>query len=367
MALTAYQRYHLKKVVRELESYRGRHTEFVTVYVPAGYDLNKVINQLQQEQGTATNIKSASTRNNVIDALERMIIHLKLFKQTPPNGLAAFSGNVAEREGSSDVKVWSIEPPVPLKIRIYRCDKTFVLEPLLDMLDIKEVYGLVVMDKRDATLALLKGKTIIPLAKTHSEVPGKMKAGGQSAQRFAQNRELAAIAHYKKVADHMKNQFLMLAGLKGIIIGGPGQTKYELAESDYITNDVKKKIIAIKDITYTDEFGLQELLDKSQDVLALEEVADEKKIVNRFLELLAKKPGMVAYGETEVRKYLEQGATATLLLSEQLDDAKIDEFETIAKKYSTEVKIISTETREGVQLRDIGKFGAILRYEAAAV
>lgn len=367
MALTAYQRYHLKKVVRELESYRGRHTEFVSVYVPAEYDMNKIIGHLQQEQGTATNIKSTTTRNNVIDALERMIVHLKLIKQTPPHGLVAFSGNVAEREGSSDVKVWSIEPPVPLKIRIYRCDKTFVLEPLLDMLDIKEVYGLVVMDKRDATLALLKGKTIIPLAKTHSEVPGKMKAGGQSAQRFAQNRELAAIAHYKKVAEHMKNQFLMLPGLKGIIIGGPGQTKYELAEGDFITNDVKKKIIAIKDITYTDEFGLQELLDKSQDVLALEEVADEKKIVNRFLELLAKKPGMVAYGEQEVRKYLEQGATATLLLSEQLDDAKIDEFETIAKKYSTEVKIISTETREGVQLRDIGKFGAILRYEAAAV
>ncbi len=367
MALTAYQRYHLKKFVRELESYKGRHTEFVTVYVPAEYDMNKVINQLQQEQGTATNIKSAATRNNVIDALERMIIHLKLVKKTPPNGLAAFSGNVAEREGSSDVKVWSIEPPVPMKTRIYRCDKTFVIEPLIDMLDIKEVYGMVVMDKRDATIALLKGKTIIPLVKTHSEVPGKMKAGGQSAQRFAQNRELAAHAHYKKVGEHMKNQFLMLQGLKGIIIGGPGQTKYELAEGDYITNDVKKKIIAIKDITYTDEFGLQELLDRSQDVLALEDVADEKKIMGRFFEHLARKPGMVAYGETEVRKYLEQGAVATLLLSEQLDDPKIDEFEAIAKGYSTEVKIISTETREGVQLRDIGKFAAILRYEAAAV
>lgn len=367
MALTAYQRHHLKKIVRELESHRGRHTEFVSVYVPAEYDMNKIIGHLQQEQGTATNIKSAATRNNVIDALERMIVHLKLVKQTPPHGLAAFSGNIAAREGASDVRVWSIEPPVPLKIRIYRCDKTFVLEPLIDMLDIKEVYGLVVMDKRDATIALLKGKTIIPLVKTHSEVPGKMKAGGQSAQRFAQNRELAANAHYKKVAEHMKNQFLMLEGLKGIIVGGPGQTKYELAEGDFITNDVRKKIIAIKDITYTDEFGLQELVDRSQDVLSQEDIADEKKVVNKFLELLAKKPGMVAYGEQEARKFLEMGAVATLLLSETLEDEKIDEFETVAKKYSTEVKIISTETREGVQLRDIGKFGAILRYEAAAV
>ena len=34
-----------------------------------------------------------------------------------------------------------------------------------------------------------------------------------------------------------------------------------------------------------------------------------------------------------------------------------------AEKVKTEVRIISTETREGVQLRDIGKVAAILRYE----
>ena len=34
-----------------------------------------------------------------------MIQHLRLFKRTPSNGLAAFSGNVAEREGQSDVRL----------------------------------------------------------------------------------------------------------------------------------------------------------------------------------------------------------------------------------------------------------------------
>ncbi len=47
------------------------------------------------------------------------------------------------------------------------------------MIEAKEVYGLVVLDARDADLALLKGKSIIPLTHTHSHVPGKMKAGGQ--------------------------------------------------------------------------------------------------------------------------------------------------------------------------------------------
>ncbi|MBU1004743.1 MAG: mRNA surveillance protein Pelota, partial [Nanoarchaeota archaeon] len=44
-------------------------------------------------------------------------------------------------------------------------------------------------------------------------------------------------------------------------------------------------------------------------------------------------------------------------------DEKIEEFENEAKLYGTEVKLISTETMEGAQLRDIGKIAAILRYE----
>ena len=363
MSLTEAQRFHLKKFIKELENFRGRHTELVSVYVPQDYDLNKIINHLAQEQGTASNIKSSATRKNVTDALERMIQHLKLFKRTPPNGLAVFSGNVAEREGQQNFKVWSIETPVPLKTRIYRCDKEFVLDILRDMMEVKEVYGLVVMDRRDANIALLKGKTIIPLIKTHSEVPGKFKAGGQSAMRFARQIEGAAKDHYKKVAEYMKETFLNMEGLKGIIVGGPGPTKYDLVEGDFITNDVKKKIIAIKDLSYTGEFGLEELLEKSHDVLAQEDVMEEKKIVGKFLEMLATKQNMVAYGEADVMNKLKMGVVDKVLLSEDLSDDKIEEFENAAKPVGSEIIIISTQTREGAQLRDLGKAAAILRYE----
>lgn len=363
MALSENEKYHLKKFIKDLDSKQARHTEFVSVYIPQDYDINKIINHLQQEQGTATNIKSAQTKNNVIDALERMIKHLRLFKQTPPNGMAVFSGNVAEREGSSDVQVWSIEPPIPVKTRIYRCDKNFQLDILKEMMQAKEMYGLIVLDARDAIIAFLKGKTIIPLMKTHSHVPGKMKAGGQSAHRFQQNRDLAVKAHFKKVADYVKEQFLGQEGLKGILVGGPGPTKYEFVEGNYITGDIKKKIIGIKDLSYTEEEGLQELLDKSQDLLAQEEIAEEKKIMLRFLETLATKPKKIAYGIIEVKKMLELGAVDILLISEANEDDIIDEFEQLAKKSSTDVRIISVETREGTQLRDLGKVGAILRYE----
>ena len=172
-------RQKLKKLIRELSSIRGRHTELVSVYIPAGYDLNKIISHLLQEQGTASNIKDARTRNNVIDSLERMIRTLRLYKHTPENGLAIFSGNVSKNESKIDIQVTVFEPPEPLKVRIYRCDQTFVTDILQEIMGAREEFGLITMDKREATIGILRGTSIIVLDNMTSNVPGKIKAGGQ--------------------------------------------------------------------------------------------------------------------------------------------------------------------------------------------
>jgi len=364
MSLTAQEKLHLKKLVHELKDKRAAHTEFVSVYVPQEYDLNKIINHLAEEQGTASNIKSATTRKNVQTALEKMIQHLRNFKKTPPHGLAVFAGNIAATEGKQDFRVWSIEPPMPLNTRIYRCDKVFVIDILEDMLVEHNVYGLVVMDRRDATLAILRGKTIVPLQHTHSEVPGKFKAGGQSAPRFARIREEAAKEHYKKIAEYMKEQFLPLGNnLKGIIIGGPGITINDFVNYDYLTGELKRKLLGTKDLCYTDDFGLQELLDKSEDLLFQEEVAQEKKIMQNFFRQFIDNPKKVVYGEKETLKALEMNAVDLLLISETISEDKIFELEEKAQVGGATVKVISVETREGVQLKELGGIAAILRFE----
>jgi peptide chain release factor subunit 1 len=362
--MSAKERRKLKKFVERLTSIRGRNTELVSVYVPAGYDLNNIVNHLREEQSTANNIKSKQTRENVTSALERMIRHLQLYDKTPENGLAVFSGNVAEREGEQDVEVWSVEPPIPVSQRLYRCDKEFVTEPLEKMVENRNVYGMIVIDKREADLALLKGKTIIPLTKSTSNVPGKTRAGGQSAQRFARLREGAAKDFYRRVTEKVKKSFLGREDLKGILLGGPGQTKIEYLSKGDVPEEIKQKVIAKKDLSYTGQFGLEELLEKCEDVLAKEEVVEEKQLMKEFLQKLSSEPAMVDYGEEHVMKTLKMGAVETLLLSEELDDESIDAFEREAKKMSSTVKLISTDTREGKQLVDLGKVAALLRYAA---
>ena len=152
------KKYELEQTVEELAGYRGRHTEFISVYIPAGFNLNQVIKQIEDEKGTATNIKSTSTRKNVIQALEKAARQLKLIGRTPENGLAIFSGNISEKEGQQDFQIWTIEPPQPMKIRLYRCDQTFILEPLQEMLATDEVYALLIIERNEATIGLLEGK-----------------------------------------------------------------------------------------------------------------------------------------------------------------------------------------------------------------
>ena len=169
----------LEEKIEELDSVRGRHTELVTVLIPQGQNINVVQKQLEGEKSTASNIKSKQTRSNVIDALDMIIRELKTFKKTPENGLALYAGNTSEKEGTSDIQIWTIEPPKPLKTRTYRCDQTFVTEPLKEMLQTDAVYGLLTMDRKEATIGLLEGKEIKIIRKLTSGVPGKIRAGGQ--------------------------------------------------------------------------------------------------------------------------------------------------------------------------------------------
>ena len=220
------ERFALRKKLKELSKYRARHTELVSVYVPEGYDLQKVINQLSGELSLSRNIKSSSTRKNVSNALEKMLRGLKAYPKTPKNGLAAFAGNVSGKEGISDVNFWGIEPPEKMSVRKYRCDQTFLLEPLTEMIEVYDAYGIVILDRREAQVAILKGKTVSVIYSETSAVPGKYKAGGQSAARFARVREGLARAFYQKVADVVNLEFdSNVIKLKGIIIGGPGPSK----------------------------------------------------------------------------------------------------------------------------------------------
>jgi peptide chain release factor subunit 1 len=351
--------YKLRKLLEELEKIKGRHTELVSVYIPAGFNIQEMVNMLRQEYTLTENVKNKTVRNNVLGAIDKVLQELKFFNKTPENGLVIFAGNVSEKEGETDIKVWTIQPPEPLKVKKYWCDQKFELEPMRDMVAEKELYGLLVMDNKEAAIGLLKGKKLEVLRKLDSIVPGKFRKGGQSSGRFQRVREGLINDWCKIIAENVKELFSKFE-LKGIIIGGPGPAKNDFYDEDYLQTEIKKQVLGIKNVGYTDEQGLEEVIERSQDLLAEAAVSKEKALVQKFLEELRKESGVVTYGKDNVLKALEMGAVEIILVSEGFE---IEFFSEKAREYGTQVEVISRDTREGEQLFQIGGIAAILRWK----
>ena len=353
----------LLELVEQLEQYKARATELITVYIPGGQNIYTVVDQLEAEKSTAKNIKSTATRKNVGNALDKITRQLKEYKKTPANGLAIFSGNISKIEGQEDLRLWSLEPMTMLKTRMYRCDKEFILDPLKEMLEVTEVFGLLVMDRKEATIGLLEGKRIEALQKMTSGVPSKVRAGGQSSQRFHRITEGLTKEFYKRVADEMKKIFLGMPKLKGILIGGPIPTKDEFLEGEYLTGQLQQKVMGKIDLGDSSESGLRELVERSQDLLVDHERLQEKKDVEIFFKVLGEDPEKAALGEKETRKALEMGAVDILYLSSKIPKNKISELSEMAENIGSKIKIISIETPEGEQFFNMAGIGAVLRFK----
>jgi peptide chain release factor subunit 1 len=353
----------LEEKIEELEAVRGRHTELVSVMIPAGFNIHSVVKQLESEKSTASNIKSKQTRSAVIDSLERIIRELKNYKKTPENGLALFAGNTSENPGTQNIGIWAIEPPKPLNVRMYRCDQTFVTEPLREMLQTDEVYGLITIDRQNATLGLLEGKRIKILRKLSSGVPGKVRAGGQSSQRFHRITEGLAKDFFRRVAEEAKELFFDLPRLKGLLVGGPIPTKEEFLEEGHLVTKLKEKVIAVKDIGYVDEHGIELLVEESHEDIAEQEIIKEKKVLENFFNILGKNPKKAIYSPEKISLAIERGAVETLLISTKLDKHQIAELEKKAINIGSHVVLISDETIEAEQFFNITKgVGALLRF-----
>ncbi len=361
--MAVLNREQLEEVVEELSEYKGRHTELITVYISAGYDPNSVQKQLEAEQSTAKNIKSTGTRKNVIEALEKIVRELKNYKKTPENGMALFCGNISQIEGQTDMKLWVIEPPLPIKIRLYRCDKDFVLDALKEQLEISELYGLIVMDRKEATIGVLEGKRIEMLQHFTSGVPSKVRAGGQSSQRFHRITEGLTKEFYKRVADEAKNCFYDNVKIKGILVGGPVPTKDEFLDGEYLPTQLQQKVLGRVDIGDTDESGLHELVEKSQDILVNQEIIREKKLIEKFFKMLGENPDFAVYDLNDVKKALQYGAVGTLILSKSIDKAILKELRSMAGVIGSTVETVSLDTEEGKQFDNISGIGAILRFK----
>jgi len=408
--------YRLRKTLNTLARKEGSHTELITIYIPPGKQISDAVNLLREEYGTASNIKSNVTRKNVLDAIVKVQQRLKLFKDPGEKGIVIFAGALPQEgggPGTERMETYVIIPPEPIKVFLYRCDSRFHTEHLQEMLREKETYGILLIDASDATIATLQGKRLTIVRQMYSGVTGKTRAGGQSARRYERLRDMQLNEYFNRVGGHANETFLPIDNLKGIILAGPGPTKYDFEKGDYLNYQLKAKILDTVDTAYVEEQGVKEVVDKAPEIMRKVRYIEEKQIMQQFLYELGHDTGMITYGEVEVRKALEAGAVKTLLLSEGLDVQRVtikcsacgypeqhtvkgkdmatyeqslvgkpcpkcnapslavadkgdivDDLAQMAEYSNADVEMISSETEEGQMLKNaFGGMAAILRFK----
>ena len=397
------QKYEYRKVIEELDDYRGSGTQLVTIYVPPDKQISDVVAHVTQEHSEASNIKSKDTRTNVQDALKSIKDRLKYYQEPPENGMVLFSGAVDTGGGRTDMVTKVLEdPPEPIQSFRYHCDSEFLTEPLAEMLGDKGLFGLVVLDRREANVGWLRGKRVEPVKSTTSLVPGKQKKGGQSQARFERLRLEAIDNHYQEVAEMANELFVPKRHeIDGILVGGPSPTKDEFLSEGYLHHEIQDNVIGKFDVAYTDESGLYDLVDAAGEVLAEREVLEDKQFMEQFFKELHD-GDLATYGFGPTRENLMMGAVETLLISEDLrkevlihecpnghtehelvdpgnggdhecsrgaetteterEDA-IDHLMELAEQRGTETQFISTDFEKGEQLlAAFGGVAGLLRY-----
>ena len=408
------QLYKIRKTLDELSQKSGRGTELISVYIPKGKQLHEIIGTLQQEQGTADNIKSDLTRSHVVDSLGKVVQRLKLFKKTPERGLVMFCGALPPEGGgplgSEVVKVWEIDPPKDLKQYLYRCDDHFHVDILKDMLKDDNLIGFLAIDAKDAGWGLLHGDKIEVLTHTSSGVAGKHRQGGQSAKRFQKLREMELTYYFNRVAETTREYFIDIYKIKGLVISGPGPTKEDFINGSYLEYRLQDMIISTIDSSYAGSEGIREAFAKSGDILSDFRMVEERKIIEKLFRHVNSHSGLGMYGLRDVIDLLKNNVVETLIITDDTNlhrieskckrcqhveeviierplvipkkteysntpcpecnamDSEIHEQDIVdylallSAKTGSKIEVVSGSAEHGAMLASLGKIGAILRY-----
>jgi len=297
-------------------------TSFVSLYIPAGDPIVKHMQLLTQELAGAESIKSRQTRQSVLSAITSSRERLKLYKNTPKNGLCIFCGVVLLEDGKTEKKITiNLEPFRAINVFAYKCQNSFYTEPLLSLLEDDDRFGFVIIDGNGILFAILQGSNKEILQRMSVQLPKKHGRGGQSAMRFARLREEKRHNYIVKCCEMAKQHFIEddKVNVRGIVIAGSADLKFVMQGSDHFDPRLKEKVIATVDISYGQDQGLNQAITLAADSLTNVKFVHEKKVIGKFFEEISLDTQMIVFGVQDTIKAMELGALETMMLFENIE------------------------------------------------
>ncbi len=356
----------LAKILKELKQWSAPATVLLSLYIPPGRPISDVMNLLRQEYSITDNIKLKRTRQAVKRALSAAMDRLQMIPKVPPNGLVLFCGENME---TGDFICYVFSPPEKINVFYYRTDKRFITDFLEDMVEDNDVIGILIVERDQGTIGVLRGTRLEVLEELSDYIPGKHKMGGQSQRRFDRIIEQMVEEFFKRFAEHAGRHlipYLEKGKLKGIIVAGPGYAKIDFVKGGYLDYRLQRLVSKeLVDVAYQGDQGLKEVVMKAKSVVQTQLYRDAVEAMEEFKAHLAKNTGMVVYGDQEVRNAIEMGAVKTLLIHEERED--LEEWKELAENYSgAKVIVVPASLPEAEWFKEtFGGLAGILRYKIA--
>jgi peptide chain release factor subunit 1 len=311
----------IRKLIKSLEACRGNGTSMISLLIPPKDQIAPVSKKIADELGTATNIKSRVTRQSVITALTSVQARLKLYNKVPPNGLVIYCGEIMTEDGKEKKVNIDFEPFKPINASLYLCDNKFHTEALSALLADDTKFGFIIMDGNGALFGTLQGNTREVITKFNVDLPKKHGRGGQSSVRFARLRMEKRHNYVRKVAETSVQCFITndKVNVCGLVLAGSADFKTELGQSDMFDQRLQAKILKVVDVSYGGENGFNQAIELASDCLQNVKFIQEKKLISRYFDEIAKDTGQYCFGIEDTLKALESGAVEVLIVWENLD------------------------------------------------
>ena len=214
---------------------------------------------------------------------------------------------------------------------------------------------LLVMDRENATFALLTGQGY----KVLSNIEGKVQKKAVDEQKKS--------TFYEELITKMK-EYLQRYKVKSTIIASPAFFKEDLIKQ--IKDEDIKKNILLATCNHVGEYGISEVLKRDELKSALHEdrIAKELKVVDQLLSEISK-DGKAAYGFKDVAA--NTSAVEILILTDSLIKeyrqkgtyAELSAILKVIQNAQGKIEIIESDNPAGKKLDGLGGIAGILRYK----
>lgn len=339
----------------EIDGVEGKGTQLVSLYIPPDKSIQSIVNRLKREHAEAENIKSKQTREGVQRALTMSLNELQTVPKQSDSGIAIFAGVDVDDNEHTHTAIG-----VPVNSFRYHCDSEFLTEPLRLSARDDDVYGLIVVERRAATVGRLVGNSIEHIRDLESDAKGKHSAGGFSNRRFDRLIEESTSNFYDEVAEVAEGTFDP-EDIDGIVVGGSNLTKDDfLAE---LSTEYQDMCLGTFSVEYHGNEGLEELVRRSEQVISDSQEQTARRACDEFFSGL-RNDEPVEYGRDQVERAAEMGAVDSLLIDpDVLYSGEMDSAVENVEEMGGSIVEIPRTFEDGRRLCEMSDgIAAILRY-----